>query len=60
MQLMTFVFLTPPAQLSAHDNYLVQPLLGRLTDKVFMLVVNFSICSTVRLRVQGLHLRVGE
>lgn len=46
-------------QLSVHDSYLAPPLLRCLTDKVFMLTVNFGICSTVIIMVQGLHLRIG-
>jgi len=54
MQLLTFAFLTSPTvqQLSA------LPLLRCLTDKVFMLMVNFGICSTVTIMVQGLRLRI--
>ena len=52
MQLLTFAF-----WLSRHCNscYLVLLLLRCLTDKVFVLTVNFSIYSTVMFRVQGLH-----
>ena len=50
MRLWTFAFLTPPYSVTAvcERQLTAPPLNGRLTDKVFMLTVNFSICSTVR------------
>ena len=50
---------SPPysEQLSARDTYLALLLL--LMDKVFVLMVNFNICSTVMFRVQGLHFWIG-